>query len=1459
MAVFPAKGIFGTNYNSSPMKRSLLLLFLSALSVHCFAQLERENTNIILDYQNLSVVRFADIDNDGDLDIVGSKFSYLGNFVVYLQDDATGQFVLQQVFGDTTWVDRYSDRSRNFDLADMDNDGDIDLIPADLARSNHPFLENDGNGRFAAEDFQYTSADRIIDDFYFRSSDLDQDGDDDILSFRLSSGDWQFFLNRNQGNSAPFVESSLLNADAYFDGHLIEDLLLFDFDLDNDLDILVVSRMDIGEPEHLITTVFEQTCTLCFELQRQQTVAVAEKSIRSASAKTGLLDQDAFPDVGIMYHYTDSPTEVHDELLLLKNDLANDTITVLDRIDDVEGFSIGDYDLDGDQDLWVHFTSGHHSGSYSWLENQGDFPFLEHHIDHNFSGEQIINVDLNQDNRLDLVTFAWNRPGSVGVRYNEAGNNYAEVQPLLEYFSAYSIVPEDGDGDGLMDFYFFGDTELDEAYQDGIFRIHQSAIGEFEPPERVYTCEVASAPKRFLDLNLDGRTDAIGIEGIVPSSTPFELKYTLQQADGTWTTGTRVNDNGVFRVNSFAIADWDQDNDPDLLVRDEQGQLRFFENELPAGIGFSLHPVSLELPAADFEVVGLWAGDIDLDGWPDIVARTEDQIRWARSVPAPFELSEWVAIPVPFGTQVLDVDLADFNGDGHPNLLLKLYHAYASGRRQRNEIAFFDPSTQGFLPLVAMHETFSYALPTEVRDFNFDGAPDLFDVHGIRLNLGQGLVFSTPILPSPVTPPGFYNTWNGPAILSEIHAQSGPQIIIGTDGILAFSSRFVNSSNVIGEIRWDTTGLCQYNSIHPFLPHWRVLASEEGGALLAMSNFAGRYGLAFPDTGTYQLQVEPPSGYWATCPVDTLLEVIDSTTQFEVNFAADALVDCPLVKLEIGRTPIRQCFPSTISIGFENIGTAVAEEVEIKLSFDSRFIPTQASLPWQAPNDSCMVFNFTAIDIGEMGMITIQFEPSCEDLLLGEEICFTATVSPDVLCEVPDQSWDGASLQAQVVCAAEGTSFEITNTGTGATGSPVSYTLSSIVNDDIILYLEGTVILSPGETDTIQAPNNGSIWYLEMNQTEGHPYPAPIALLNNQCLTEPDSTTAQQLNQLFTEDGSPFVATTCGEVIGPYDPNDKTATPTGLTDLHYVERHRPIDYTIQFQNVGTDFARNVVLEDSLSSFLDLSTFTPLTASADYRWALTQDGFLRILFPDINLADSTSNEAASHGFFSFRITPKADAPFEEDIFNFADIFFDFNAPIRTGTTQHRIRKPVRATSTIIELCQGDEFMGQIILQDTIIRDRYVFTDYDSIQYYHLSVVDRFEEEVFVSLSEPGTWSGWHIEADTLISRTFIASGGCDSLVHYYIDVLSELSEAPAELAVNISPNPADEQMFIQWSEPFQLEFLRVINVAGQFMDVQKTQVATNRIAVDTHRLPPGSYDVSLYFAEGNIRRRIVVVH
>ncbi len=146
------------------------------------------------------------------------------------------------------------------------------------------------------------------------------------------------------------------------------------------------------------------------------------------------------------------------------------------------------------------------------------------------------------------------------------------------------------------------------------------------------------------------------------------------------------------------------------------------------------------------------------------------------------------------------------------------------------------------------------------------------------------------------------------------------------------------------------------------------------------------------------------------------------------------------------------------------------------------------------------------------------------------------------------------------------------------------------------------------------------------------------------------------------------------EVRGSWDPNDKQVVPAGNFTPVQVSQGDYLEYTIRFQNTGTAEAVHIEIADSLSSFFDVPSLEVVAASHQpYTWRI-QENTLIVRFDSIMLPDSNANEVLSHGFVHYRVKPIAAVQLGDVIENNADIYFDFNVPVRTNTTSTTIGWP-----------------------------------------------------------------------------------------------------------------------------------------------------------------------------------------
>jgi hypothetical protein len=135
-------------------------------------------------------------------------------------------------------------------------------------------------------------------------------------------------------------------------------------------------------------------------------------------------------------------------------------------------------------------------------------------------------------------------------------------------------------------------------------------------------------------------------------------------------------------------------------------------------------------------------------------------------------------------------------------------------------------------------------------------------------------------------------------------------------------------------------------------------------------------------------------------------------------------------------------------------------------------------------------------------------------------------------------------------------------------------------------------------------------------------------------------------------------------VVGSYDPNDIQVSLSQINPTQ-VSNEIELEYLIRFQNTGNYPADKVVVRNKIADGLNLSSIRNIVTSHPVEIERVAGRELAFVFDNIQLADSTSNEAESHGFINYRIKVNPSLVLGDTIPNQAAIFFDFNAPIITN--------------------------------------------------------------------------------------------------------------------------------------------------------------------------------------------------
>ncbi|NMH28113.1 DUF7619 domain-containing protein [Flavobacterium silvaticum] len=138
-------------------------------------------------------------------------------------------------------------------------------------------------------------------------------------------------------------------------------------------------------------------------------------------------------------------------------------------------------------------------------------------------------------------------------------------------------------------------------------------------------------------------------------------------------------------------------------------------------------------------------------------------------------------------------------------------------------------------------------------------------------------------------------------------------------------------------------------------------------------------------------------------------------------------------------------------------------------------------------------------------------------------------------------------------------------------------------------------------------------------------------------------------------------------VVASYDPNDITCLEGEIVPPSAIGKY--LHYIVNFENLGTAEAENVVVRvDIDTSKFDMDSLQLMSTSNDAYTKITGNK-VEFIFEHINLAPAAGNPpVGGHGNVLFKLKT-LDTLVEEDVvMSRADIYFDYNFPIRTNDAE-----------------------------------------------------------------------------------------------------------------------------------------------------------------------------------------------
>ncbi|MFC2170450.1 FG-GAP-like repeat-containing protein [Calditrichota bacterium] len=341
--------------------RSLLFLILFiAIVSHSLANFIFVENLISDEHDGVNTVKTADMDDDGDMDIIISQWS--GSAVKWLENDGDEDFTEHDI------AEQAGGPSGTF-IIDFDNDDDIDVVFSDNGLDRIEWCENDGDLNFTQHNIamNFDGAGCPIAD------DLDNDGDNDIAGVAGWANEISWWENTG-GNT--FIYHLLDN-----EYEAARHVSSADIDSDDDIDLVSCSYGDS------LITLWENDG-----------------------------DQEFFA------------TNIADDFRG-----AQATITV---------------DLDGDDDIDI-LGAAQIDAEVTWWENDGEQEFEEHTISEDFAGVWTLRVvDMDYDDDLDILGTSTD---NLKWWENDGNGNFFEIT-IAEVFDFHTdAVACDLDSDDDMD------------------------------------------------------------------------------------------------------------------------------------------------------------------------------------------------------------------------------------------------------------------------------------------------------------------------------------------------------------------------------------------------------------------------------------------------------------------------------------------------------------------------------------------------------------------------------------------------------------------------------------------------------------------------------------------------------------------------------------------------------------------------------------------------------------------------------------------------------------------------------------------------------------------------------------------------------------------------------------------------------------------------------------------------
>ena len=571
-------------------------------------------------------VAAADLDGDGDTDLLSAS-AFDAKIAWYESDGGTTPAYTARS------ISTSAAGAQSVHAADIDGDGDIDVLGAALGGDRISWYENDGEvpPSFATHSISSSAAGAVS----IFASDVDGDGDIDVLA--ALQGEDEIVWYESDGASPPaFVERIVSNSAAG-----TQTVFATDVDRDGDVDLLAASQDDDTiawfENDGAVDPAFTERL-------------ISESADQARSVSAADLDGDG--DVDLLSASQGDDTIAWHENDSIHRDAVFPEATPLATSGADWAMPSADVDGDGDVDL---FTVSRNAPGVAWHENDGGSPpaFSMHVIATDpIGGATARAADLDGDGDPDLVSTSPEEGLVVWYENDVARGGPWVVHSLAPPQTPQVAVTADLDRDGDIDILYSTNSPQYEWTAEW----YESDGGA--PPSfsrhLIATLDVAPFAIATGDMDGDGDID------VVTDGGGFNGTLTLYESDGgspPGFTAQLIDDLGGYALQNVIVGDVDRDGDLDVVAGLISDQILWYENDGSPAPSFTKRTIEQEFNEIPS---GLFLGDLDGDGDLDLLTGETSEVWWYENdggAPPSFGSGEFVAYnDLPWAISAADLD-----------------------------------------------------------------------------------------------------------------------------------------------------------------------------------------------------------------------------------------------------------------------------------------------------------------------------------------------------------------------------------------------------------------------------------------------------------------------------------------------------------------------------------------------------------------------------------------------------------------------------------------------------------------------------------------------------------------------------------------------------------------------------------------------------------------------------------